>query len=319
MASKIVVAGVASLAINVGVQDPTRITKEGPWYPRWLESGVGGAGGHISTILSGLGDDVSLCTVVGGDRTGALIRRELDDRNLNGPEVVEGASSALAVVLVAPSGDRVVYSHMTSIAAVQYPVETFQEAVRGADLAVLTSIDFTRPLLPAAVLQGVPIAVDVNVIADIDDDRYGPWLEVADIVFCSHERLPCPAEEWIAQVFRRYPGCLLTAVSRGGRGCLLGLRDGRLVQADAVAPLGVCNTSSAGDSLFASFLHSWLATGNPVEALSDAVVYAGWRIGHRFPSGVLLGEADLANLRSRNPVRVKLSRWDRTQPAPASP
>jgi len=62
----------------------------------------------------------------------------------------------------------------------------------------------------------------------------------------------------------------------------------------AVAPLGVHNTSSAGDSLFAAFLHGWLSTGNAVEALSDAVVFAGWRIGHRDPTSVLLTEPELA-------------------------
>lgn len=315
MAKRIVVAGVASLAINVGVEELAGITREGPWHPRWLESGVGGAGGHISTILAGLGDDVALCTVVGRDQAGELIRRDLVNRELAGPGITEGSSSALAVVLVAPTGDRVVYSHTAGIAAVQYPVATFEDALRDADLAVLTSTEFTRPLLPKAVLRGVPIAVDVNIIADIDDEYYEPWLEVADIVFCSHERLPCTPEEWIPQVFRRYPGCLLAAVGCGSRGCVLGLQDGRVVRADAVAPLGVFNTSSAGDSLFAAFLHAWLATGNPVEALSDAVVYAGWRIGHRFPSGVILSDAELAQLRSLNPVRVEISRWDRpTQP-----
>ncbi|WP_338598471.1 carbohydrate kinase family protein [Saccharopolyspora sp. SCSIO 74807] len=312
MGSKVVVAGTASLAINVGVQDLPVDPGQGPWRPRWLEAGVGGAGGHIATILAGLGDDVELCTVIGSDGPGRLIRDQLREHALDGPTVLEGTSSALAAVLVAPDGQRMVFSHMASVAAIQYPEEVFAEALRGADLAVLTSTEFTRPLLPRAVLRGVPIAVDVNVIADVNEDYYGPWLEVADIVFCSHERLPTTPEKWISQIFRRYPGCLMAAVGRGAQGCLLGLRDGRMVSAEAVAPLGVCNTSSAGDSLFASFLHGWLATGNAVEALPDAVLYAGWRIGHRFPSGVSLSPADLAVLRSRNPVRVTVGRWDRS-------
>lgn len=313
MSNKIVVAGVTSLAINVGVPDLPLISREGPWRPRWLEAGVGGAGGHVASILAGLGDDVTLCTVVGQDEPGALIRQHLHDRGLDGPTVADTTTSALAVALVAPDGARVVFSHMSSIAAVQYPAERFVDAVRDADLAVLTSTEFSRPLLPLAVLRGVPIAVDVNIIADVNEDYYGPWLEVADIVFCSHERLPCPPRQWITRIFERYPGCLLAAVGCGAQGCLLGLRDGRLVQVDPVAPLGVYNTSSAGDSLFASFLHGWLASGSPVEALSDGVLYAGWRIGHRFPSGVILDEADLAGLRARNPVRVRLDRWDRDQ------
>ncbi|MEU6129941.1 carbohydrate kinase family protein [Saccharopolyspora sp. NPDC047091] len=311
MGNRIVVAGVASWGVNVGVGEPAVDTAASGWRPRWLVSGLGGAAGHISTILRALGDEVELCTVAGRDAIGSLIRWRLREHGLDGRGVVDCGVSAEAAVLVGPDGRRAVLSHSTQIAAVQYPEEVFTEAVRGADLAVLTSTPFTRPLLAAAVLHGVPIAVDVNVIADVEDDYYGPWLEVADIVFCSHERLPCSAERWLARIFDRYPGCLVAAVGRGPLGCVLGLRDGRLVRAEAVAPLGVCNTSSAGDSLFAAFLHGWLSTGNAAEALPDAVLYAGWRIGHRFPSGVALTAAELARLRLRHPVRVRLDRWDR--------
>lgn len=311
MGSRIVVAGMASLAINVGVQDLAVEPGASRWHPRWLEAGVGGAGGHIATILAGLGDEVRLCTVLGRDRFGELIRQDLRDKGLDGPGVLDGTASALAAVLVDPSGKRAVFSHTAHLAAIDYPEQVFAEAVRDADLAVLTSTEFTRPLLPPAVLRGVPIAVDVNVIADVGEDYYGPWLEVADVVFCSHERLPYRPQEWLTRIFERYPGCLVAAVGRGADGCVLGLRDGTLVQAEAVTPLGVCNTSGAGDSLFAAFLHGWLATGNAVEALPDAMLYAGWRIGHRFPSGVALSAAELAMLREHNPVRVTLGRWDR--------
>jgi sugar/nucleoside kinase (ribokinase family) len=277
--------------------------------PQWLESGPGGAGAQIAGILRRLGDEVNLCTMVGSDPAGAVVRAQLRAAGLDGPSVVEGPASSQTVVLVAPDGQRMVYPHLAVVNAFQYPESLFVDAIAGADLAVLTNTDFVRPLLPAAVLRGVPIAVDVNVIADIDEVYYRPWLDVADIIFCSRERLPCPVRRWVAQVLTRFPGAAMAAVGCGAEGSVLGLRDGRLVSAGAVAPLGVRNTSSAGDSLFAAFLHSWLATGNPVEALSDAVVFAGWRIGHRQPTSALLSEPELAGLRLRYPVRVSTGWW----------
>src|SRR5882724_4392595 len=71
--------------------------------------------------------------------------------------------------------------------------------------------------------------------------------------------------------------------SLGPRGCLLGLRDGLLVEAEGLAPRGVVNTNGAGDALFASFLHGWLASGNAVDALAQAVLYAGWKVGAASP------------------------------------
>ncbi len=307
--SRIVVAGVASLAVHLAV-DEFPIQHAPVVAPPWVATGPGGAGAQIASILRALGDDVNLCTVVGTDPAGDIVRGQLRAAGLDGPGVVEGSESSQAVVLVAANGQRMVYPYLTAVNAVRYPEERFAEAMVGADLAVLTNTDFVRSLLPRAVLGGVPIAVDVNVIADIDEPYYQPWLDVADIIFCSHERLPCPAPRWIAQVLTRYPGAEIAAVGCGPDGCVLGLRDGRLVTVSATAPLGVRNTSSAGDSLFAAFLHGWLASGNPVEALGDAVLYAGWRIGHRQPTSVLLDSEDLARLRLRYPARVSLGWWD---------
>jgi sugar/nucleoside kinase (ribokinase family) len=307
--SKVVVAGVASLAVHLGVEEfpvpyaPVR-------QPSWVSSGLGGTGSQVAAILRYLGNEVSLCTVVGRDPAGRLVRGELRAHGLDGPGVVEGPGSSHAVVLVAPDGRRIVYPHLSVVNAVEYPEESFVEALHGSDLAVLTNTDFVRPLLAPATLRGVPVAVDVNVIADVDEPYYQPWLEVADIIFCSHERLPCPASEWIGRVLTRYQGAQIAAVGCASGGSVLGLRGGRLVSVGAVAPLGVQNTSSAGDSLFAAFLHSWLATGNAVEALRDAVVFAGWRIGHRDPTSVLLTEPELTALRLRHPVRVSLGWWD---------
>jgi sugar/nucleoside kinase (ribokinase family) len=309
MGSRIVVAGVASLAVHLAVEG-FPVCYEPVGQPLWLESGAGGAGAQIAAILRALGDQVRLCTVVGPDAAGRLVREELRAGGLDGPGVVQGPGSSHSVVLVAADGRRIVYPHLAVVNTVQYPPERFVEAVRDADLAVLTNTDFVRRLLPPAVLRGVPIAVDVNVIADINERYYQPWLEVADIIFCSHERLPCTPRQWIARVLTRYPGAGIAAVGCGAAGSILGLRDGRLVSVGAVAPLGVRNTSSAGDSLFAAFLHGWLATGNPVEALSDAVLYAGWRIGHRSPTSVLIDRPELTALRSRYPVRVSLGWWD---------
>jgi sugar/nucleoside kinase (ribokinase family) len=90
----------------------------------------------------------------------------------------------------------------------------------------------------------------------------------------------------------------------------MGLRDGRLVTAKAVAPRGVINTSGAGDALFASFIHAWLATGNPIDALQTAVVYAGWQVGSVTPSRTLPNGEQARVLRARHPVEVRVGRWD---------
>lgn len=309
MPSKIVVAGVTSLYMSLGVTEfpggdqPAR-------SPAWLRAGVAGAGYHIARILHTLGNEVSLCTVVGRDRPGDLIRAELLGEGLLGPGTIEGPASSLGVVLVAPDGRRVGYPGLTAVNSVAYPADVFLRNARGADLAVLTNTRFARPLLKQARQLGIPIAVDVHLIADIGDAYNRPWLEVADIVFASHERLPWSPAHWVGQVFDRYPGCTVAGVGCGGDGCVLGLRDGRLVRVAAVAPRGVVSTAGAGDTLFASFLHSWLTTGNPVRAVERAVLYAGWKVGDSLPAAAMLTEQELNTLEAVCQIRATVGRWD---------
>lgn len=309
MSSKVVVAGVTSLYMALPVEEfpvpysPLR-------FPEWLRAEVSGAGCHIADTLRTLGDDVELCTLVGDDVSGEAIRASLRDRGLFGPGVVTAPESSLGVVLVAPDGRRRGHPYVAAVNAVHYPVEVFRREVRDADLAVLTNTAFVRPLLRPARETGVPIAVDVHLITDLDDTYNRPWLQVADIIFCSHERLPCPPAQWVGKIFERYPGCTIATVGLGGQGCLMGLRDGRLIKVDAVAPRGVVSTSGAGDALFASFLHSWLATSNPVTALEEAVLHAGWKIGDTFPGALSLTQDEIARLREIHPSKTTVGRWD---------
>ena len=62
--------------------------------------------------------------------------------------------------------------------------------------------------------------------------------------------------------------------------------------------------------MFASFLHSWLATGNPVRAVERAALYAGWKIGDSFPGAAMLTEQELSTLEAVCQIRATVGRWD---------
>src|SRR4051794_30354219 len=113
MAAKIVVAGVTSLATAVSVDGfPLEYTPLR--MPAWMRAGVAGAGWHIARSLGGLGDEVVLCTVVGDDPAGAMIRKDLRSDGLLGPTVVRGPASSLNVTLVAPDGRRIAMPYLAS-------------------------------------------------------------------------------------------------------------------------------------------------------------------------------------------------------------
>jgi sugar/nucleoside kinase (ribokinase family) len=306
--ARIVVVGVASLYVAAGVSEFPVEYAPG-LAPGWMRAGVVGAGAHIAKVLSALGDEVRLCTLAGTDSAGLAIRADLRASGLLGRGVVDAGATSLGVVLVAPDGSRLGLPYLAAVNAVGYPAQTFYRFAEGADLAVLTNARFVRPLIQWAERAAVRIATDVHLIAAADDTYNRPWLEAADIVFCSHERLPCAPEEWIAQMFERYSGCTVVGIGSGANGAVLGLRDGTLVRASAVAPRGVVSTAGAGDALFASFLHGWLATGNPVDALRRAVLHAGWEVGGTMPGALSLTEEELTRLAGTQQMQASVGRW----------
>ena len=307
--ASIVVVGVASLYIAAGVAGEFPLEYAPVSEPDWMSAGVTGSGAHIAKVLNALGDDVRLCTLAGTDPVGLAIRADLRANGLYGEGVVDAGATWLGVVLVAPDGRRMGLPYMAAMNAVGYPAETFHRLAAGADLAVLTNARFCRPLVRHAERLSVPIAVDVHLISEIDDPRNRPWLEVADILFCSHERLPCQPEDWVAQVLARYPGCQVVGIGMGAEGAMLGLRDGTLIRAGAVTPRGVVSTAGAGDALFASFLHGWLATGNSVDSLQSAVLHAGWKLGQPMPGTASLTEGELARLSEAHQAKISVGRW----------
>ena len=311
--ARIVVVGVASLYLSAGIGEfPLEPPLANP--PDWMRAGVAGSATHVAKVLSALGDEVRLCTLAGTDPAGLAIRADLRASGLSGDGVIDAGATSLGVALVAPDGSRLGMPYTAMVNAVGYPAETFRRLAVGADIAVLTRARFARPLISYARQLRIRIAADVHLVSDVNDAHSRPWMEAADVLFCSHESLPCPPGQWIGQLFARYPGCEVVGIGRGPDGAILGVRDGTLITAAAVAPRGVVNTSGAGDTLFASFLHGWLATGNPVDALQAAVLHAGWRIGDPQPGAGALTEARLAQLSQTHQVKMRLGNWLKGDP-----
>ncbi|KAK1178054.1 carbohydrate kinase family protein [Streptomyces sp. NBS 14/10] len=274
----------------------------------WIRCAVVGGAYNVASAVVRLGDTPRLCTTVGSDEAGQVIRRTLERVGLAGRGVVTVPESAKTVILVEPDG-HVARSGWTGGSA-DYPMERFIEQAMGAELAVIACNPFGEPFLKVAKdLLKLPVATDLHACKDCDDLSRQPWLECADVIFRSHEGLSCSPQEWVADVLRRYPGCCIAVVGRGDQGCVMGLRDGRLVEIPAVAPRPVCSTDGAGDALFAAFLHGWLASGEPVEALESAVIFAGWKVGAESAADGFLTEGELAALRCVYPVRARVGAW----------
>jgi sugar/nucleoside kinase (ribokinase family) len=295
----IVVAGVTNVEISVPI-DGFPVEYAPVRYPFWgIGARVAGVGFNVAAALAALGADVRFATLLAADPLGVLVQNELSRRRLAGPGVLESAAgTAQAVVLHDPTGRRMVSTDLKDLPDAQYPADVFAKLVAGAELAVVTNIGFCRPLLAVAAEAGVPVAADVQAIDSLDDAYNAAWMAAARVLLCSHERLPCPPEEWVRAVWDRY-GCELVVVGCGEQGAVLGVRADRTIRrVAAVAPRGVINTVGGGDALAAAFVHVLTRTGNPHLAIEQAVIFAGYRVGATAGEDGWLGGDELGDLHS---------------------
>ena len=264
-------------------------------YPFFgVNTTVSGVGLNIAKALATLGHEARLLSLVGSDSAGTLVYQALQAEKLSGEHVLPRLNhTAQSVILYDLTGRRQIHTDLKDIQDQTYPVELFDRALVGVNLAVLCNINFSRPFLALARLAGVTIATDVHALAELDDPYNQDFMANADILFMSHERLPVAPEELARRILDRF-GVKILVIGLGEQGALLAVRqDAFIGSIPAVQVRPVVNTIGAGDALFSAFIHAYLATGDPYLALRKAVVFAGYKIGE---TGAADGFLDVPSL-----------------------
>lgn len=267
-------------------------------YPFFgIGSTVSGVGYNVAKALATLGDTVRFAALIGHDPPGELVARALVADGISSDFVLSDLEQTpQSVILYDRDGQRQINVDLKDIQERTYPLDRFEQAIAGCELATLCNINFSRPLLDEARRRGIPIATDVHAIGDLDDDYNRDFMAAADILFMSHERLPCPPEEWAARVQARY-GNAIVVVGLGSEGAVLAVRrDGFIGRFPAVVTRPVVNTIGAGDALFSAFVHFYKASGAPYEALRQAMVFASYKIGAAGAAQGFLDAAAIAAL-----------------------
>ncbi|GAB4215823.1 MAG: sugar kinase [Roseiflexaceae bacterium] len=295
--ARIVVAGLINYETTLRV-DGFPLAYEPVRYPFFgVRSSPAGVGLNISTALTALGDEVRLLSLIGRDEAGQLALRTLEQAGIDGGAVrADLEQTCQSVILYGPDGRRAIFTDLKDIQERAYPPELFDQAAAGCSLAAICNINFARPLLARAAALGLPIATDVHALRDPDDAYNRDYMAAAEVLFLSHERLPCPPEEFVAALQERY-GTPVVVVGMGAEGALLAeRRAGTMLRVPAVTPRPVVSTVGAGDALFSAFISGYAAGLAPEAALRRAVVFAGYKIGSVGGADGFLGRAALDQL-----------------------
>lgn len=276
--AKILVAGLLNVETTVAV-DGFPIAYRPVRYPfHGIHSTVSGVGFNVSKALTTLGNAVDCLALIGDDVAGQAVRNELAALAIDDRQVLSLLQATpQSAVFYDPSGQRMVNTDLKDIQDTAYPFDRLN--FEGTDLALLTNINFSRPLLAQAQAANVPIATDVHVIRALDDDYNRDYMAAATVLFMSDEGLPAPPEAWARQLQSRY-GTPIIGIGLGSEGALLAVKaDNFMERIPARALRPIVNTIGAGDALFAAFVHGYANTGDPYAAMQRAVLFAGYKIG----------------------------------------
>lgn len=256
-----------------------------PYYPIdypffGIHSDVSGVGYNIAKALTVLGDHVSLFSFLGSDDEARRILDRLHKDGISTDHIRQTLKNTpVSSVLFDPQGKRQIYCDLKDIQDQMILPDTVGDELHHCQIAALCNINFNRQLIQKARQQAILTATDVHVLSDINDEYNRDFMENADILFFSDEKLPCPAEEFIRRIEDRYHNRIIVT-GMGEKGALLLDAVNHEVSMIPACQNGpIVNTVGAGDALFSSFLHFYAGTGDAKSALRKAVVFAGIKIG----------------------------------------
>lgn len=250
-------------------------------YPFFgVSSNVSGNGINLSLALHTLGSSVLPLGLIGQDDQGQLIKAQLEKNGLS-PQFIEPSlkQTPQTVVLFDPNGRRQIHNDLKDIQESAYPSDRMDQALEACSLAVIGTLNFARPLLKKAKAAGKTIVTDVHVIERIDEDYNSEFMQYADILFFSHERVLGDLETFVRRVAETY-GNQIIVVGKGKEGALLYCRaDQKITHFPAIETRPVVNTVGAGDALLAAFVHFYSKKPDPHWALAKAMIFASYKIG----------------------------------------
>ena len=240
---------------------------------------VSGVGVNVACNLKNLGADVLFASILGDDFNGELALKKLSNSGFNTEFIIniDHTHTAQSIILYDYRGKRQIHVDLKNIQNLKLPDYVYNSPFAlEADFLIMCNINFSRPFTTKPV-KGLK-ACDVHAISDINDDYNNDFMKNSDILFQSHENLPCLADDWIKLLWDKFK-TPIAVVGCGADGAVLGEYSKKEISfVPAFHVEKIVNTVGAGDALFSSFLYYYSKNNDPVESLVNAVKYAGLKI-----------------------------------------
>jgi sugar/nucleoside kinase (ribokinase family) len=274
---KILIAG--ELNVDLVLQNPQAFPVLGrETLVEGLSLTVGSASAICASALAKLGDQVTFTGKVGRDAWGDLCLKSLRDLGIDCSSVKCDESLTTGItVSITWAKDRALLTYLGSIAALQAS-DVSNECLRRSGHLHVSSFFLQRALRPdlksllaRAHEKGLTTSVDPGFDPD---EAWGKdlidTLNEVDVFLPNEVELAAISgrENRIDSLRSLANGRTLTVAKLGADGCIA-MRDGEIVSVPAF-PITPVDTTGAGDTFNAGFLHAWLSGVELQEAMRFA-------------------------------------------------
>lgn len=273
---KILVAGLINCETNLAIEQFPLGYESNRFVFDQIKTNVSGVGYNQAKALQTLGGDVLFASVIGNDLIGKMITTQLESDGISVTHIHKTmAKTPQSVILFDGDGRRMSHTDLKTIQDVIYPEKLDLSNIA---FAIINNILFAQPLLKACQQSHIPIVSDLHVFSDLNDAYNQPWLEAADILFFSGEKITIDIEVFVRQLVHRFPKEIVI-IGMGANGSLMYEKQTDSFHHQPIFNVGtVRNTIGAGDSLCSSFTYFYFNGKSAKEALAYASYFAAYKI-----------------------------------------
>jgi acarbose 7IV-phosphotransferase len=219
-------------------------------HPLWHHEAIGGSAAGKAMNLARLGVTVTLHAGIGDDEPGRRVTAGLTSTGVDLRATVDQGGTAQHVNLMDAAGGRISIMLANGSPDLAFDEAAVSRSMRESDLVVVDLAPWTPRALSLALAADRPIWTDLH---DYDGSRdwHLPFIDAAEVVFVSHDRLPEPVA-FLESLIER--GKKLAVCTLASAGAIALDADGRRYDVPAVPDVAIVDANGAGDAFFAGVL-----------------------------------------------------------------
>ncbi|MBE5825795.1 MAG: carbohydrate kinase family protein [Butyrivibrio sp.] len=246
-----------------------------------IYTAVGGDAYNESLALKWLGDEVSFMSIVGRNQDLSVINPPDRKITLSTEYIIPQMNATpTEVVLYDNQRKQQIFEDIKDLRENVYDMSMVPPIAMASDMMVLANANFCRPFAKLAREYNKPIAVNIRYYRPEKEKYNTDFLEPAKVLYFSDDTLTEDPYDFIKRISDTY-GTEIIILGQGSEGLILFDRTQDLrVHYNTVKTNDVVNTIGAGNALFACFLHYYMETGDSVNAIKNALLFASYKIGY---------------------------------------